>query len=298
MPKITVSDSDAGSRLDSFLATNNTQGLNRSNIQKLINTSKVLVNDEPCADKNYRLRVHDSISFSLPRKPKKREFPVVYEDRKVIVIDKPQGVLTHSKGGVEAEYTVGDFVLSKVNNNIQRQGIVHRLDRNTSGVLIAAKDDETRDYLMKQFSDRSVQKLYVAVVSGNVEEDNFRIDMPIARNPKKPHTFTTSAKGKEAITDIKRIIAKPQYSVLLVAPKTGRTHQIRVHLAQIGHPILGDDLYSHEAGTLMLHSYQLSLKAPDSERSTFNANLPGNMKQYIGDETVIKEISRFNKDTA
>jgi len=214
------------------------------------------------------------------------DLPVIYEDDNVLVINKPVGVLTHSKGALNEEFTVADFVKSRISlqgttlqegNN--RFGIVHRLDRGTSGVLICAKNDAARKFLQKQFSDRKAKKTYLAIVEKAPKEPAARIDLPIARDPKRPSQFRVDPKGKPAITDYQTLETFADGSALLeLKPLTGRTHQLRVHLAYIGAPIIGDPVYSLQGRSLQkermfLHAAALEITIPGGERKTFTAEL-------------------------
>jgi 23S rRNA pseudouridine1911/1915/1917 synthase len=202
--------------------------------------------------------------------------PIIYEDDDCIVIDKPLGVLSHSKGAFNPEATVASW-LSQYLNGIsgERAGIVHRLDRLTSGVMVCAKNDRSQAWLQKQFSQRKTKKTYVAIVSGKLTEDVAVIDMPIERNPKKPQTFRVGINGKSAVTAYKLIKQTDRYTMLELKPTTGRTHQLRVHLKQLGHSIVGDPLYGGEkAERMFLHAFELELTLPNKQRKIFKSRLP------------------------
>lgn len=216
----------------------------------------------------------------------KESLPVIYEDDNVLVINKPTGILTHAKGAVIEEFTVADFVKSKMlepeDNN--RPGIVHRLDRATSGVLIAGKDPVSKRYLQKQFSERKAKKTYLAIVKGELKHQAAKIDLPIERNPKAPATFRISANGKPASTDYQVLSTNGKYSLVELKPLTGRTHQLRVHLRHLNAPILGDELYGggkSPIGRLCLHAWQLEITIPTSQRKTFTAPLPDDFKYAL-----------------
>lgn len=163
-----------------------------------------------------------------------------------------------------------------------RAGIVHRLDRATSGVMICAKTPEALSKLQKQFSQRKAKKQYAAVVQGHLAQEHAVIDMPIERNPKKPQTFRVGANGKVALTEYKVNQQSHHFSLLELMPQTGRTHQLRVHLTQLGHPILGDALYGGKpADRMFLHAHSLEITVPSSERMTFTAPVPKEFKQTI-----------------
>ena len=165
----------------------------------------------------------------------------------------------------------------------ERAGIVHRLDRATSGVMICAKTPEALSWLQKQFSERKVKKTYVAVVKGALSEPEAVIDMPIERNPRKPQTFRVGANGKPSVTAYKVLKTGNGYSLLELKPTTGRTHQLRVHLHKLGHPIVGDELYDGpEAERLFLHATSLEITLPDKQRKTFEAPAPLSFRGVTG----------------
>ncbi len=202
--------------------------------------------------------------------------PILYEDADCLVINKPIGVLTHSKGAFNPESTVATFV-EQLSKNVEgeRAGIVHRLDRATSGVMICAKTPEAMSWLQKQFSQRKVKKTYIAKVFGEMEPPEAIIDMPIERNPKKPQTFRVGSNGKSALTYYRTIKVGETYSLLELKPETGRTHQLRVHLEAQHHPIVGDQLYGGKSAERMfLHAHQLELTLPSKKRETFTSTVP------------------------
>lgn len=217
-----------------------------------------------------------------------KELPVIYEDDHVIVIDKPEGIITHAKGALTEEFSVAEFVRPHMNEpeETNRPGIVHRLDRATSGVIICAKDSETKRLLQKQFQDRKAHKTYLAVVRGTPRLPEAKIDLPIGRNPKKPSSFRVDAKGKPAVTLYKTLASNDVFSVLELRPLTGRTHQLRVHLAFIGCPIVGDTLYEggkSPIGRMCLHAWQLEITIPKGRRRTFVAEPPNDIFLYMKD---------------
>jgi 23S rRNA pseudouridine1911/1915/1917 synthase len=214
------------------------------------------------------------------------DLPILYEDADCIVMNKPVGVLTHSKGAFNPEATVATFLQSHVKDlQGERAGIVHRLDRATSGVIIGAKTSEALAWLQKQFSQRRVKKTYIAIIEGELDENHAIIDMPIERNPKKPQTFRVGANGKSAITEYKVLESNDRYSMIELSPQTGRTHQLRVHLNHLGHPILGDEFYGGKPSKrLFLHALQLEITVPSHERKVFTATLPPEFKEIMGEK--------------
>ncbi len=277
MQKFAVDNSDIG-RLDVFLVEKIPE-LSRSSIVKLCSDDKVLVNGENQPTK-YKVKANDEIIVYFDPKDLDEipniDLPVLYEDDDCLVIDKPAGVLTHSKGGFNPEATVATFIRGKVIGiEGERAGIVHRLDRATSGVIICAKTPEALKWLQKQFSSRKVKKQYIAVIDGSMDPSEAIIDMPIARNPRNPKTFHVSQEGKPAITSYRTTKTENKLSLLELAPETGRTHQLRVHLAHQGHPIVGDQMYGgSDNERLMLHAHILEITLPNRERKVFVAEVP------------------------
>ena len=222
----------------------------------------------------------------LKKQPPQVNLPILYEDDNVIVIDKPAGILTHSKGALNLEPTVASFIKGKLNSKLtgNRAGIVHRLDRGTSGVIICAKNRTTLGFLQKQFSKRNTKKVYLAVVEGVPEPRRAIVKVPILRNPAKPQTFMAAKLGKPAETTYKvvKVFERGgrQYSLLELAPKTGRTHQLRVHLKYIGHPIVGDPVYGRGGEELLLHARSLELTLPGSRREIFESPVPARIRKF------------------
>jgi 23S rRNA pseudouridine1911/1915/1917 synthase len=283
---------EAGRRLD-ILVTSLYPQFSRSALEMLFDKDMVTVNGK-AAKASYSVRPDDVIQVDetyLTKEPEAIELPIIYEDKDVLVIDKPAGLLTHSKGALNLEPTVASFIKSKITDKEMtgnRAGIVHRLDRGTSGVMITTKNQPALHWLQKQFSQRKVKKTYRAIAEGVLEPAEAIIDAPIARNPKKPQTFKVLALGRPAITQYKvlRQFKKDakNYSELELKPQTGRTHQLRVHLAYIGHPVVGDSVYGHSEPPILLHAESLELTLPSRERKTFHAQLPAGFKEFIGND--------------
>lgn len=255
--------------------------LSRSFAARLVEEGKVSVNEQVVTKAGYKLRVGDTVHVdfdlsSLAKVPA-IDLPVLYEDNDCVVINKPIGVLSHSKGAFNPEPTVASWLRSRLRDGLagERAGIVHRLDRATSGVMIAAKTPTALAWLQKQFAQRRTHKTYFAIVTGQMPHEHAMIDMPIERNPLKPQTFRAHSSGKSALTEYWVRGATSRYSLLELQPQTGRTHQLRVHLSTLGHPILGDAIYGGEpANRLYLHAEKLELTLPSHERRTFEAPLP------------------------
>lgn len=275
-----------GQRLDKAVAEHYPQ-YSRAYLSRLIDGDVVLVNGKPNKS-GWKLREGDVITVTADLSQEQQiediELPVLYEDDNVVVINKPTGVISHSRGKYWYEPSVASFLRQKTGTDAdnQRAGIVHRLDRATSGVMICAKNEETLSYLQKQFGNRTVKKTYMAVIAGQLAEPTAIIDMPIERNPKKPSTFRVGANGKASQTAYKTLETNAGYSLLELTPKTGRTHQLRVHLAQLGRPIVGDPLYDGEpADRLMLHAASLTIKLPGDVETTFESPLPLEFKELL-----------------
>lgn len=281
----TVTDKTAGLRLDSF-ATNLLPELSRAYIQRLCQGGKITINANT-AKPGQKLKAGDKVVINydvakLAAIPS-IEIPIIYEDDDCVVMDKPAGVLSHSKGAFDAEGTVATFLRSRTNGlEGERAGIVHRLDRGTSGVIIGAKNLAALAWLQKQFAQRKVKKTYTALVEGHLKDPEAVIDMPIERNPKAPATFRAAPNGKPARTHYRVSAESADFSLLELHPETGRTHQLRVHLKEIGHPIVGDVLYGAQAADrLFLHAVSLEITLPNRQRQTFEVPTPKQFKRTI-----------------
>ncbi len=284
----------AGLRLDQYVIQKMST-LSRSYAVRLIDEGKVLVNGRP-SKAGFKLRDADKIviNFDEANQPKLPEIdlPILYEDDDCIVINKPAGVLTHSRGTFNDEGTVASWLRSRINKafieksgphpSIGRAGIVHRLDRATSGVMICAKTPEALAWLQLQFHDRKAHKTYSAIVQGTMKIEEAVIDMAIERNPKAPATFRVGANGKAAITRYKVVETTKHYSRLELMPQTGRTHQLRVHLVEQQHPIVGDKLYNGKpAERMFLHAHMLEIALPDGDTRAFTAPLPDEFTTFL-----------------
>ncbi len=290
MTKILKFDQDTPQRLDVYLRANFPQ-VSRNQIAKVITSGLVLVQNAK-AKPSTKLHSGERISFSAEifQLPEIEDInlDVIYEDDFCIVINKPSGVITHAKGAFSSEASVASFAKPRLASDIDpegqnnRAGIVHRLDRGTSGVIIVAKTAAAQKYLNRQFSTRKVKKTYYALVKGRLGKTEAQINMPIERNPKQPSTFRPGANGRVALTQYLVIATNDKYSLLKVTPITGRTHQIRVHLRAINHPIVGDTVYGGEpADRLMLHAASIEVNLPNSYPRTFSAPLPKDFKKFI-----------------
>ena len=298
----------AGSRLDSFVASE-LQDVSRTRIQRAVEDGDILVNDQT-AKPSYRLREGDRIEIDLPEPPPVELIPepiplnMVYEDEDLIVVDKPAGMVVHPGAGVESGTLANALVyhfnsLSGIAAKI-RPGIVHRLDKETSGLLVVAKNDLAHERLSDQFRERQVFKLYVALVYGRVAKERGEIEARIGRSA---HSRTRMSvlrgdAGRPAHTIFEVAGRFQDFTLLNVQIKTGRTHQIRVHLAHIGHPVVGDATYGggrensiHNAGIKravqslgrhVLHSTRLSFLHPRTgERLDFYSPLPVDLERLL-----------------
>lgn len=282
MFKVKVTSQDVGKRADIFVVKQ-LKKYTRSSLKPVFVAGKIKVNRK-VIDAGYKLREGDEVEIDhsqLKVSPKKINLPIIFEDNDVIVIDKPSGILTHSKGASSTEATVASFIKPKLTDKSlsdNRAGIVHRLDRPTSGVIITAKHAKALKWLQKQFSTRKVNKTYLAIVEGEPSPRQAVIDAPIGRNPRKPQTFKVGSFGKTSQT-LYRTLKKVELdgksaSLIEFQPKTGRTHQIRVHAAYIGHPLIGDPVYGHGGKQMYLHAKSLELTLPNGQRRIFEADVP------------------------
>ena len=270
-----------GERLDAFLSRS-AEGLSRSAAQKLIADGNVLLNGRP-ARKNDRLRVGDSVELTIPEPrevdiaPKQMPLDIVYEDEDVAVINKPKGLVVHPAVGHQDDtlvngllYAMGDS-LSGINGEL-RPGIVHRIDKDTSGLLAIAKNDLAHTVLASQLKDHSMARTYEAIVCGSFREDSGTVDAPIGRHPTdRKKMCVTQRNSKNAVTHWEVVERFRGYTHIRCRLETGRTHQIRVHMAYIGHPILGDTVYGHKKPELgqdsqCLHAGALCFRHPRDGR--------------------------------
>ena len=245
-----------GERLDAFLARC-AEGLTRSAAQKLIEEGQVKRNGTP-GKKNDKLTPGDTIEYTIPAPkevdivPTEMQLDIAYEDEDVIVINKPKGLVVHPAAGHSDDtlvngllYALGDD-LSGINGEL-RPGIVHRIDKDTSGLLAVAKNDLSHAVLASQLKDHSMHRVYEAIVCGNLKEDSGTVNAPIGRHPSdRKKMCVTARNSKEAVTHWEVVARYRGYTHVRCKLETGRTHQIRVHMAHIGHPILGDMVYGHK----------------------------------------------------
>ena len=272
--------------------------LSRSAAQKLLEQGLVLRNGKP-GKKNDRLEAGDTISVTLPA-PKpldvpatKMELDIVYEDEDVIVINKPKGLVVHPAAGHQEDTLVNGLLYAKGDslsgiNGILRPGIVHRIDKDTSGLLAIAKNDLSHTVLASQLKDHTMARTYEAIVCGNLREDSGTVDAPIGRHPSdRKKMCVTARNSKNAVTHWEVVDRYPGYTHIRCKLETGRTHQIRVHMAHIGHPILGDTVYGHKKTELgqdsqVLHAGVLCFAHPrDGHPVIVAADLPEYFKEVL-----------------
>ena len=287
----------AGERLDAFLARS-VEGMSRSGAQKLLEEGNVLLQGKP-GKKNDKLNIGDTVSVTIPEPktleiaPKEMPLEIVYQDEDLLVINKPKGLVVHPAAGHQDDtlvngllYAMGDD-LSGI-NGVLRPGIVHRIDKDTSGLLAVAKNDLAHTVLASQLKDHSMARTYEAIVCGSFREDSGTVDAPIGRHPTDRKKMTVTARNsKNAVTHWEVVRRYRGYTHVRCRLETGRTHQIRVHMAHIGHPILGDTVYGHKKPELgqdsqVLHAGVLCFRHPRDGRPVIvQAELPDYFTQVL-----------------
>lgn len=301
MPTIDVTEQDAGKRLDVVLSSQ--LELSRSQIQKLIKSGEITV-DNNHVRPNLLVETGSVIFFPEAEvytpKPKTGPAPVleiIYQDDDVMVINKPAGLLVHQATPLDADPTVVDAVLehhpniADVGDDPTRPGIVHRLDKDVSGLMVVAKTQPAFEFLKKQFQSRTVEKLYLALVYGELPEDHDTIELKIARSKARGRMVARTAdqEGKESKSEY-YVLKKLKFTTYVrVQIHTGRTHQIRVHMHALGHPLVGDKLYKIkkmkikpiELDRIFLHATKLSFKLPSGEQKTFESPLPKELELLL-----------------
>ena len=275
-------------RLDIYLSTKFDTTISRSLWQKYIKAGYVSVNNKAVTTPKFEVDETDEIALNLPEKEQADvDLPILYEDDDVIVVNKPSGLLTHAKGGLSDEPTVAEIIRPKTSfaTDTDRPGIVHRLDRDTSGLLIVAKNSESAAHLQRQFAERTAKKTYIAITDGKPKLNAAKIDLPIGRNPSAPSTFRIDPNGKPAQTTYHVLAKNDTQSLVELKPTTGRTHQLRVHLAHLNAPILGDRVYGKSSDCrMMLHAQKLEITLPSGERKVFEAAVPDEFKKFFPED--------------
>lgn len=288
---------EAGKRIDVYISQYR-DDLSRSQVQKLITDGKVNVNGKNIKS-NYRLREKDIIDIEIPDpepldiEAEDISLNILYEDSDVIVIDKPQGMVVHPAPGHYSGTVVNALMyhckdsLSGI-NGCMRPGIVHRIDMNTSGIIVAAKSDAAHKSLAVQFAEHSINRRYRAIVVGNIKEDTLTVDKPIGRNPKDRKKMAIVEGGKRAVTHFTVLERFGRYTYIEALLETGRTHQIRVHMAYSGHPLLGDNIYGSEKQPYklmgqVLHAGLLGFVHPTTgEYMEFRSEVPEYFDKLLG----------------
>lgn len=275
-------------RLDIYLSTKFDTTISRSLWQKYIKAGYVSVNNKVATTPKFEVDETDEIALNLPEKEQADvDLPILYENDDVIVVNKPSGLLTHAKGGLSDESTVAEIIRPKTSfaTDTDRPGIVHRLDRDTSGLLIIAKNPESAAHLQRQFAERTAKKTYIAITDGKPKLNAAKIDLPIGRNPSAPSTFRIDPNGKPAQTTYHVLAENDAQSLVELKPTTGRTHQLRVHLAHLNAPILGDRVYGKSSDCrMMLHAQKLEITLPSGERKVFEAIVPDEFKKFFPED--------------
>ena len=294
---IKVNEENVGKRIDSFIPMVQ-EDISRSMVQKLIEQKNIKVNGKETKH-SYKLKLNDEIEIFVPEAKeidlKAQDIPlnVIYEDNDIIVINKPKGMVVHPANGnpdgtlVNAVMNLCKDSLSGIGGEI-RPGIVHRLDKDTSGAIIVAKNDKAHIALSEQLKNHKVKKTYLALVRGIIKENEATINMPIARSKKDRKKMDVDKDGKEAITHFKVLERyKNKYTLLQINLETGRTHQIRVHLSHIGYPIIGDEVYSNGKNEWnvrgqCLHAWKLEFNHPiTGKKISLEAEIPEYLKNII-----------------
>lgn len=301
--EITVSSQHKGERLDRYLSEQ--MCVTRSAVERLLSQAAVTVLGGD-AVKNYRLRGGEVITALIedpvPAEAQPENIPldIVYEDEDIIVVNKPQGMVVHPAAGNESGTLVNALLyhcggsLSGV-GGVARPGIVHRIDKDTSGLLVVAKNDFAHNILSEQLKTHTVSRLYHAITVGNLREDSGTVNKPIARHPvdRKRMAVAKTGEGREAVTHFEVLEHLGSFSHVCCRLETGRTHQIRVHMASLGHPLLGDSVYGGDGTAFQarhrslfagqcLHASELRLIHPRTEREmTFHAPLPANFDTVL-----------------
>lgn len=292
---MTINVTKEEGRIDKFLA-NKLPDMSRSKIQLLIEEENILVNDASIKA-NYKVQPNDTIVVYIPEPepidvvPENIPIEILYEDEDLAIVNKPQGMVVHPAAGHSNGTLVNALLyhindLSGINGKI-RPGIVHRLDKDTSGILVVAKNDEAHVHLSNQLQDRSMKRKYWTLVHGVLPHNHGTIDAPIGRDPKNRQQFTVVTGGKEAISHFRVLERFKDFSLLEVSLETGRTHQIRVHLKYINFPVAGDEIYGPKKTLTgkgqFLHAHTLEFIHPRTEKSMqFEAPVPKVFAETLG----------------
>ena len=286
---------DDSIRLDAFLSRES--GISRSAVSRALEKAGALVNGVTRTKSGHELRTGDRVEFTPPEpEPLSVEaadipLDIVYEDAGFAVVNKPRGMVVHQASSYRANDTLVNALLFRLKdlsgvNGVIRPGIVHRLDKDTSGLIVVAKTDETHRSLAEQIEKKTARRIYVAIADGNFREDSGTVDAPIGRNPRDRKKMAVVEKGRRAVTHYEVLERFGAYTLVRYELETGRTHQIRVHSAYIHHPVTGDALYGGSTALFkdgqLLHAEKLILKNPATgEEMTFTAPLPADFAAVL-----------------
>jgi len=293
-----VFEDSTSQRLDKFLVAK-LPAFTRSRLQKLIKSGAVVINGVPVHKAGQILDKGDAVSIRIPATAPSRLIPedipldILFENDDLMVVNKPAGMVVHPSAG----HTTGTLVHAALSHapemegigGEKRPGVVHRLDKDTSGIILLAKNDRTHQWLQDQFRKREIQKVYLALVDGSPPTPKGRIEAPIGRDPKTrmKMAVVSSNKGRDSVSEYRTLEKFPKHTLLEVYPKTGRTHQIRLHLAYIGCPVAGDEIYGRRHATIpvsrhFLHAYKITFRLTGDEMpSTFTAPLPEELENVL-----------------
>lgn len=286
---------DDSIRLDAFLSRES--GISRSAVSRALEKAGALVNGVTRTKSGHELRTGDRVEFTPPEpEPLSVEaadipLDIVYEDAGFAVVNKPRGMVVHQASSYRANDTLVNALLFRLKdlsgvNGVIRPGIVHRLDKDTSGLIVVAKTDEAHRSLAEQIEKKTARRIYVAIADGNFREDSGTVDAPIGRNPRDRKKMAVVEKGRRAVTHYEVLERFGAYTLVRYELETGRTHQIRVHSAYIHHPVTGDSLYGGSTAIFkdgqLLHAEKLILKNPATgEEMTFTAPLPADFAAVL-----------------
>lgn len=297
--KIVINNEMAGKRIDSLISSCNFE-ISRNTVQRLIDENQITVNGKTTKS-SYKTNLNDEIEINIPEareislKPQDIPLEILYEDNDIIVVNKPKGMVVHPANG-NPDGTLVNAIMAKCKGSLSgiggeiRPGIVHRLDKDTSGAIIVAKNDKAHIRLSDDLKNHRIKKTYIALVRGTVKENEATINMPISRSKQDRKKMAVDKNGKEAITHFKVLNRYDgKYTLLEINIETGRTHQIRVHLSHIGYPIIGDSTYSNGKNEWgiegqCLHAKSLDFKHPITEKEIhIEAPLPKYFNEIIED---------------
>ncbi len=295
--KFEVTEKESGERIDKFIAMC-TSSLTRSYIQKMISQERCLVNGKP-VKASFRIKEEDVVYFSLPENTQPdivaEDIPldILYEDEDLLVVNKPKNMVVHPAPGHYSGTLVNAALFHCKNslsgiNGVLRPGIVHRIDKDTSGSLIICKNDISHNSIAAQLKEHTVKRIYHAIVYGVLKEDELTVDRPLGRDPKNRLKMAIVPDGKRAVTHVRVLKRFQKYTYIACRLETGRTHQIRVHMAGIGHPVLGDEVYaagrksSLKCDGQTLHAKVIGFRHPGTgEYLEFDAPLPAYFRHLL-----------------